>query len=90
MTTKSDIIAAVASGTGNTQATTKTIIDAAVDTIAAALVAGEKVQIAGLGTFTVKPTEARTARNPRDGSPVEIEAGFKISFKTASDLKAKF
>lgn len=88
MTTKSDIIEAVSAATGQTKTATKEIVDSAFATLAAALVQGDKVQIAGLGTFAVKDTAARVGRNPASGAAVEIPAGKKISFKPASDLKA--
>lgn len=89
MTTKSEIIDAVASALGQPKGTTKDIVDGAFGYVANALVAGEKVQIAGLGVFEVKATAARLGRNPATGEPVNIPAGKKISFKPAADLKAK-
>lgn len=89
MTTKSDIVAAVAASLGKPQSLTKDFVDASIDAIATALVAGEKVQIAGLGVFEVKATKARTGRNPQTGQPVPIAAGKKLAFKAASDLKGR-
>lgn len=89
MTTKSDLIEAVASSTGSTKSTTKEIVDATINHIASSLLQGDKIQIAGLGTFAVKDTAARAARNPRTGETVNLPAGRKITFKPAADLKAK-
>lgn len=88
MTTKSDVIDAVAAQTGQTKTITKDIVDAAFAHVAEALATGNKVQIAGLGVFDVKDTKARTGRNPRTGEAVSIAAGRKISFKPSADLKA--
>lgn len=88
MTTKSDIIEAVSAATGHTKSATKEIVDSAFAKIGDALVRGDKVQIAGLGTFAVKDTAARVGRNPATGAAVDIPAGKKLTFKPASDLKA--
>lgn len=90
MTTKSDLIAAVAASTGKPQTVVKEVVDALVVEITDSLLTSQKVQIAGLGTFAVKATAARKARNPRTGDTVDVEAGHKLTFKAASDLKAKF
>lgn len=48
---------------------------------------GEKVQIKGFGTFEVKATKARTARNPKTGDEVPVPAGTRFSFKPAKAKK---
>ncbi len=89
MTTKNELAAQVASRAGMTKADAAAAVNSMVDAIADTLVNGEKVQIAGLGVFTVKATAARQARNPRTGETVNIAAGRKISFKPGADLKAR-
>jgi len=39
------------------------------------------------GTFTVKKTKARKARNPRTGEPVKVKAGKTVRFKASPNLK---
>lgn len=46
-----------------------------------------KVQISGLGTFKVRQTKARTARNPKTGETIQVPASKKVSFKASSSLK---
>ena len=41
--------------------------------ISDALVAGDRVELRGLGAFTVKERNPRTARNPRIGEAVAVE-----------------
>ena len=55
--------------------------------IVAALKAGEKVQIVGLGGFEVKERAARAARNPRTGEEIQIAASKSVSFKPGKALK---
>ncbi|TJW14376.1 MAG: HU family DNA-binding protein [Mesorhizobium sp.] len=89
MTTKTEIAARVAADTGMTKADAASAVNATIDAIAAALVAGDKVQMAGLGVFGVKATAARQGRNPRTGETVNIAAGRKVTFKPAADLKGR-
>jgi len=48
---------------------------------------GDKVSLAGLGTFKVKPRKSRKGRNPKTGETIQIPQGRKISFKPSLSLK---
>jgi len=89
---KTELIAAVAESAGMTKKDTERVVNAAIDSITAALCKGEKVQISGFGTFEVKDREARVGRNPHTKEAIEIPAtkvpGFKAS-KTLKDTVAK-
>ena len=89
---KTDLIAAVAQSAGLTKKDTERVLNAAFDTMTAALEKGEKVQLSGFGTFEVKEREARIGRNPHTKEAVEIPAtrvpAFKAS-KTLNDTIAK-
>ncbi|TIX28823.1 HU family DNA-binding protein [Mesorhizobium sp.] len=89
MTTKNEIAAIVAGETGMTKADAAAAVNSTIDAIAGSLIAGVKVQIAGLGVFGVKATAARKGRNPASGQVVDVPAGKKITFKPASDLKGR-
>jgi len=43
----------------------------------------ERVIIRGLGTFTRKDRKARTARNPKTGETIQVEAKNVLHFKAA-------
>lgn len=59
------------------------------ETLAKALKDGDgKVPVAGVGTFHVKTTKARTGRNPTTGAPIEIPAKKKVTFKASAELVA--
>jgi len=60
--------------------------DALLDTLAAALKRGEKVELKGFGSFSVVETKPRTGRNPRTGKPVAIPAGRRVRFKPSKSL----
>ena len=62
-----ELISAVAAATELSRKDADKAVNAAVEAIVAALKAGEKVQIVGLGGFEVKDRAARAARNPLTG-----------------------
>jgi len=59
------------------------------DSMANALKNGDKVEIRGFGSFTVREREAREARNPKTGEIVKIAAKRTPFFKTGKDLKER-
>ena len=89
---KTELIAVVSQAAGLTKKDTERVINAALDTITASLLEGDKVQLSGFGTFEVKDREARVGRNPHTKEAIEIPAtkvpGFKAS-KTLKDTVAK-
>lgn len=87
MTTKKDLIAAIAKRTGEKKATVEHVFNAALTEIENALLIGDAVAINGFGTFETKRREARTGRNPRTGEPVEIAASTSVAFKPTKALK---
>lgn len=84
---KTELISAVAAATELSRKDADKAVNAAVEAIVAALKAGEKVQIVGLGGFEVKERAARAARNPRTGEEIQIAASKSVSFKPGKALK---
>ena len=85
---KTELIAAVAEKAGMTKKDAERAVNAALDTITAALAAGDRVQLSGFGIFEVKEREARTGRNPRTKETIQIPASKAPVFKASSALKA--
>ena len=84
---KTELIAAVAESAGLSKKDTERVVNAALDTITAALCKGDKVQISGFGTFEVKDREARVGRNPHTKEAIEIPATKVPGFKASKALK---
>lgn len=84
---KTELIAAVAEKTGMTKKDSEKALNAAVEAVTAALVAGDKVQVSGFGMFETKTREARVGRNPQTGETMEIPASRVASFKASKTLK---
>ena len=77
----------VSQAAGLTKKDTERVINAALDTITASLLEGDKVQLSGFGTFEVKDREARIGRNPHTKEAIEIPATRVPSFKASQALK---
>lgn len=58
-------------------------------TILDALVAGEKIQISGFGTFEVRERAERAGRNPKTGEIVKVPACKYLAFVAAKAVKEK-
>jgi DNA-binding protein HU-beta len=46
-----------------------------------------KFSLPGFGSFVVRKTKARVARNPRTGETVKVKAGKTVRFKASPVLK---
>ena len=84
---KPEFIASVSEKTGMSRKDTERVVNAALDTIAAALVNGEKVQFSGFGIFEAKDRKARVGRDPHTKEPMDIPATRVPSFKPSKVLK---
>ncbi len=63
------------------------IVETIFDEITEALAQGDRVELRGFGAFSVKHRDARTARNPRTGESVQVEAKKLPFFKTGKALR---
>ncbi len=72
-----------------TQRDIERIVGTIFDEIATALSRGDRVELRGFGAFSVKRRPARTGRNPRTGTAVEVQEKFVPFFKTGKELRQK-
>ena len=84
---KTNLIDVVAQATGMKKTQADAAVNAALAAITDALAAGEKVQIAGFGSFEVKERAAREGHNPRTGGKIQIAASKTASFSASKTLK---
>ena len=63
-------------------------VEAILETITRAIVAGEKVAITGFGIFEKVERGARVARNPRTGATVRVKKTNVPKFRPGAELKA--
>lgn len=84
---KTDLANFVSDSVGISKKDSKEIVAATLDGIVEGLMEDGKVSLAGFGSFVLSRKDARTARNPQNGEPVEVPAKTVVKFKPASALK---
>ena len=84
---KAELVEAVATKTGVSKAEVTRVMDSIFETIKESLKGGNKVPVAGFGTFDVSKRNGRTGRNPRTGETIKIAARNAVTFKAGSALK---
>ena len=84
---KTELINQVAERAEVTKKDAEKAVNAIIDSITAALAAGDKIQLTGFGSFEVKDRAARVGRNPRTGEATEIPASRTPVFKAGKALK---
>ena len=67
----------------------KLLVSAIFETIAAGLARGERVELRGFGSFTVKEHPPRVGRNPRTGETVQVPAKLRPNFKSGIELRRR-
>ena len=65
------------------------LVNAIFETIAAALARGERIELRGFGSFTVKERAPRVGRNPRTGEAVQVPAKRRLNFKSGKELRRR-
>lgn len=84
---KADIINKVHEELGITKADAERAVETMLNSIVDTLKDGNEVSIAGLGIFSAKMRDARVARNPRTGEPIDVPAMRVPKFRAAKALK---
>ncbi len=65
------------------------LVSAIFETIAAGLARGERIELRGFGSFTVKERAPRVGRNPRTGEAVQVPAKRHPNFKSGKELRRR-
>ena len=84
---KTELVAAIAERTELTKKDADQALKAFIDVVGDELSKGEKIQLAGFGTFEVTERAAREGRNPQTGETMKIEASKSPKFKAGKALK---
>lgn len=84
---KSELIKRVADEAQVTKKEAATVVEATFGVIGTALKNGDKVQVAGFGTFEVRERAARPGVNPKTKEKITIAASKSPVFKPATPLK---
>ncbi len=65
------------------------VVNVVLEEISGALTRGDRVELRGLGAFSVRERQSRTGRNPRTGESVEVPAKRTPFFKMGRELKER-
>ena len=87
MTTKKDIVKQISDRYGLTQLKTKDIVQDVFNSVLATLVAETRIELRNFGVFEIRRREARKARNPRTGEPVDVPAKNVVTFKPGKEME---
>lgn len=85
---RTELVAAVAQESNQTQGTVNGVLDALFSTLAKTVADGTKVTIPGWLAVEQTARAARTGRNPQTGEPIEIAASKSVKISAGSKLKA--
>lgn len=83
---KADLIEKVAADAKISKAQAGRAIDSFLKGVTSSLRSGGRVSLVGFGTFSVAQRKARTARNPRTGEPIAVQARRVPRFKAGKKL----
>ncbi|MEE1154402.1 MAG: HU family DNA-binding protein [Acutalibacteraceae bacterium] len=84
---KTDLIAAIAEKSGLTKKDSEKAVTAMLDSIIEAVVAGDKVQLVGFGTFEKRQRSERIGVDPRTKERISIPASKIPAFKAGRNFK---
>jgi integration host factor subunit beta len=88
--TKSELIEKVVQSHGLlNNKVSEIVVNTVFDSIEEALKSGDKVEIRGFGSFTIRERLGREARNPKSGEVVRIPSKKTPFFKTGKELKER-
>jgi len=86
---KSELIEELSARTGHNPRLTDQTVRIFFDRIKNALTAGDKVEIRGFGSFTLKTYKGYFGRNPKTGETVEVKPKQLPVFRTGKDLRSR-
>ena len=85
--TRSDLTDAVYREIGLSRTESQQMVESVLGLITDSLVAGEKVKLAGFGTFSLRDKNERMGRNPKTGEEVPITSRRVLVFKPSQVMK---
>jgi len=89
MTKRGIIVELLARRPGISNRDSETIVNTIFDAMMRGLADGERIEIRGFGSFSVKQRRARRARHPKTGAPLEVAAKRIPFFRVGKELRVK-
>jgi DNA-binding protein HU-beta len=85
---RTELVAAVAAESGQSQAAVNGVLDALFSTLSTSVNQGTKVTIPGWLAVERTHRDARAGRNPQTGEAIQIQASYGVKISAGSKLKA--
>lgn len=87
---RSELVAALAANNQHLKASdVERMVDVILDEISGALARGDRVELRGFGTFSIRKREAREGRNPRTGAKVKVSEKVVPFFRAGKELRIR-
>ena len=86
---KADLVKKVSERTSIPSSAAKVIVSTIFEEMRVSLQKGERIEIRGFGSFTVRGYKPYTGRNPKTGEKTKVRAKKGPFFKVGKELKAK-
>ncbi|HSM20223.1 MAG TPA: integration host factor subunit alpha, partial [Hyphomicrobiales bacterium] len=87
--TRADLSEAVQREVGLSRTESAELVKAIIDTVAEAVVAGDRVKLSSFGTFMVRDKGGRIGRNPKTGQEVPITPRRVLVFRPSQVMKSR-
>ncbi len=88
--TKSELVEVIAEKQGSiTRREAEVVVNTIFAAIGDALSDGDRVELRGFGSFTIKQRNARVGRNPKTGASVQVPAKIVPHFKPGKELRER-
>jgi len=86
---KSDLIIALSKEANLPLRKAQEVVDMVFDTMSSALIAGDRIEVRGFSSFSVRRYESYTGRNPKTGEQNVVKPKRLPFFKVGQDLRER-
>jgi len=86
---KSDLIDAVAARGRITNVKAESMVNAIFRAMSDAVLRGERIELRGFGSFTVKHYDSYSGRNPKTGKAIEVTPKRLPVFKPSKEMRSR-
>jgi integration host factor subunit beta len=86
---KSEMIEELAVQANLNHKVAETIVNLVIDAMKSALIAGDRIELRGFGSFHIEEYQAYTGRNPKTGASIQVPPKKLPFFKVGKELKER-
>ncbi len=86
---KSELIETLAERKGISYKKAEEIVNTIFDSLSEAMLAGDRIEIRGFGSFVINEYKSYTGRNPKTGESIDVKPKKLPFFKVGKELKER-